>query len=142
MKKNQKKVTVVPSYILLKENEKLTGISKDTHNRAQKGTRKVLVYICEDKLKNHLFLCQKISHIADIINSCIAQDNPEHVSVAALYQSMIHPREKTLGWVKMRWKVHPIELDHAAGVYESMRTSGFRNCTVLGTPEKYEVQCV
>ena len=131
------KVSIVPPSILLRSHDKLTSISKEQHNRTQKG--KVLAYVCEDRQKDFLFLTQKISHIADVINAVIARDEFETVSVAGLYQSMTNPRHKTNKWVKMRWKIHPVPIDDALYFYDSMRANGYKHCTVLGNPEKYSV---
>lgn len=95
--------------------------------------------MCEDRHMRFLFLTQKISQLAHVINDGVARDEFEKVSIAGLYQSTTNPRFKTEKWVKHRWKIHSVLIDDAPCFYESMRKNGYENCTLLGNPAKYGI---
>ena len=73
----------------LKENEKLSSISKEFH------TRKHIVYIAEDTLHEFVILSQRLSGLAKQINEIVG-DTPDQVSVPGLYKIVSSPCENKL----------------------------------------------
>ena len=130
---------VAASPMVLKESDRLSKIEKEYHTRRQNG--KLLAYIVEDKLAQHLLLGQKLSSLAEYVNTHIVHDKPDQVSTAGLFQIISASGGRTGGWSKHRWAVRPVSLTDAAPTYESMRARGFENCVIVGQKDCYQVQC-
>ena len=132
------KTTATP--ISLRPDERLSRVSKEHHVRKQNG--RLLAYILEDKWAQHLILSQKLSTLAEYVNTFIVHDRPDQVSVSGLHQIISCKGGRTGGWTKHRWRCQPFALETAAAAFESVREQGFEHCVVLGDPECYQTQSV
>ena len=128
------KTVLLTESMSLKENEKLSSISKEFH------TRKHIVYIAEDKLHEFVILSQRLSGLATQINEIVG-DKPDQVSVPGLYKIVSSPCENKL--IKHRWKIYPLYLTdgaQAANAFETVRND-YSNATIVGTRDSYEIAC-
>lgn len=117
--------------------QRLASISKDYHVRRQGG--EYHCYIVEDK-RGALLVSQKLSLLADYINSHVVHEKPDQVTVSSLYQIIGCNGSRTGGWAKHRFRVRPVPLDKAPLALNDLRDAGeYDSCTILGSPEVYSV---
>ena len=110
----------------------LTGVKKEHHARQGK------LFICEDKMRDYLIASQRLTDIVDQINA-IVREKPCRVSLAGLYQSLGKTDDRTMGWVKFRWKVRPYDLESAAEQFQARLGRGFEHALIVGSREAYEI---
>ena len=101
----------------------------------ERKSRQWRVYLVADKFRNHIMLSQKLEPIADYINTNIAEDAADLVSLQGLY----HSSGKANKQYKFRSNISQLNIHRAPEVYESSRV-GFQNALIFGQPECYKIQ--
>ena len=134
-KVSMKRATVAQT---LARGQHISAIAKDYHVRRQGG--EYLCYIVEDK-QGALLVSQKLGLLADYINSHVVHEKPDQVTISSLYQIIGCSGGRTGGWAKHRFRVRPVPLEKAPEALESVRRTGeYASCTVLGSPEVYQIE--
>ena len=122
--------------IVLKPQEKLTGIKKEYHVRKHHGRN--VVYAILDRQKEYCLLGQKIASITDYINNNIITDEPcFKVSTPGLYLMLDTNGPANSGYHKMRWKIMSFDIDKGAEVLEEVRNE-YSNVVLVGDSKCYE----
>ena len=112
--------------ISVRSNERLSGLSKEFHNR------KNTAYIVEDKLQNYLILSQRIEDVVNSINR-IVEYEPDRVTLSGIYYALGRTASRTGGYVKNRWRVQPIDIDMTMQAFENIRQNRrFQNVMIVG----------
>ena len=89
-------------------------------------------------MRDYLIASQRLTDIVDQINA-IVREKPCQVSLAGLYQSLGKTDDRTMGWVKFRWKVQPYDLESAAEQFQARLGRGFEHALIVGSREAYEI---
>ena len=107
---------------------RLTGMLKEWNARDN-------AYMIADRRGEWLLLGQRLPLVASFINSSIARDKIEHVSVTGLYECKDRPI-----FHKLAWKVEQLPLEAAAEHFERARREGFANVCIIGVPTCYRFE--
>ena len=119
-------------------NQRLMGIRKEYHTRRSPKLGSNPAYLVEDKQKQQLILAQKLSLLLQHINSQVAADRTERVSITGLHQILSANGKLTGGFTKYRFRVHECTLEDAASAFECMRPDHEKS-VIVGTPSCYHV---
>ena len=119
-------------------NKKLTGIRKEYHTRRSPKLGSNPAYLIEDKQRRQLILSQKLALLREHINSQVAADHTERVSITGLHQILSSNGKLTGGFTKYRFRVHEFTLEEAAKEFESLRHEHEKS-VIVGSPSCYYV---
>ena len=119
-------------------NKKLTGIQKEYHTRRSPKFGSNPAYLVEDKQRHQLILSQKLALLREHINTQVAADRTECVSITGLHQILSSNGKLTGGFTKYRFRVHELTLEEAARAFECLR-SDHEKSVIVGTPSCYYV---
>jgi hypothetical protein len=118
-------ITVLPQQRVL--------LKKEYKARKHHGD-KIVAWVVQDKLGQHLIASGKLAYIVSFINSLV--DQPcDKVNLPGLYETcaLRHDSSRTGGWHKHRWKVTCHPLEDAPSVIERLR-SEHAHGVVLASP--------
>ena len=117
----------------LRKEEALARLLPDWHVRRQNGKHRA--YLCLDKRGDVLICTQKLSLLAEHINSMAGEDRAERVSETALYYACSNDGSGLNGaHVKYRWKVLPLTLEDAIREFNTKRPN-YQGATILGAKQ-------
>ena len=117
--------------MVLKPQEKLTGVKKEYHVRKHRG--KNVCYMILDREQHFVLFGQKLPLLTEYINSNIVTDPCFKVSTPGLYMLLDSTHGRVGGYHKMRWRVSSIPLERGADVLENVRHL-YENVIVVGEP--------
>ena len=118
----------------------MAGISKEHHVRRQGGRH--VAYIVTDKYGlAPVLLGQKLSAIAEAINSLVDGDPVQKVSAPGLYHKMHRTNDRSGEYLRNRWRIQPYTLEEAADAFNKERGVN-TNAAVVGPKECYNTVCV
>ena len=118
--------------LVLSPQQRLTRVSQD---RSAKG----LVYIVCSRDSEFLLLCQSLPLLCRFINSRLANEACDSVSITSLHDNLNRVDGRNGGYVSGRWRIRTLPLAQASAEFERER-SAFENAVVVASdPRMYAV---